>query len=88
MRVTVNVLYREALYMLKEKGYKFTLLWCCDTAAIIRFKLSDVFKYTLLIEKLDCGFRYTLITPKTGSIQKSFAHNYLANLRLFIEGEL
>ena len=88
MRVTVNVLYREALYMLKEKGYKDTLSEWYGKSVIIWFKSSGVFKCTLLIEKIDCGFRYTLITPKTGSIQKSFAHNYLANLRLLIEEEL
>lgn len=88
MRVTVNVLCREALYMLKDKGYKDISSECYTTAVIIWFKSSGVFKCALLIEKLDCRFRYTLITPKTGSIQKSFTHNYLANLRLFIEEEL
>ena len=88
MRVTVNVLHREALYMLKDKGYKDTLSEWYGKSVIIWFKSTGVFKCTLLIEKIDCRFRYTLITPKTGSIQKSFAHNYLANLRLFIEGEL
>lgn len=84
MRVTVNVLNREALYMLKDKGYKDISSECYTTAVIIWFK-SGVFTCALLIEKLDCRFRYTLITPKTGSIQKSFTHNYLANLRLFME---
>ena len=88
MRVSVNVLHREALYMLKYKGYKDTLSEWYGKSVIIWFKSSGVFKCSLLIEKLNCGFRYTLITPKTGSIQKSFTHNYLANLRLFIEGEL
>ena len=88
MRVTVNVLHREALYMLKDKGYEDTLSEWYGKSVIIWFKSTGVFKFTLLIEKIDCRFRYTLITPKTGSIQKSFTHNYLANLRLFIEEEL
>ena len=88
MRVTVNVLHREALYMLKDKGYEDTLSEWYGKSVIIWFKSSSVFNCTLLIEKIDCRFRYTLITPKTGSIQKSFTHNYLANLRLFIEEEL
>ena len=88
MRVTINVLYREALYLLKEKGYKISSHSSDKDAVIINYKSKYGRKDTFAIEKDDEGFYvYSIITCRD-FIEIISQRNHLANLRLFIEREL
>lgn len=86
MRVTINVLHREALYMLKDKGYKDVLSECDGKSVVIWFKtyLTNENEYVLGIEKINGCYVYSLVTPEN-SYELESEHNFLANLRLFIE---
>ena len=87
MRVTLNVLYREAIYLLKNKGFE-TISECNENVSIIWFfDTSDMFSSRLVIEELNNSYRFILLTSEK-RIEKIFKCNYLANLRMFIRKEV
>lgn len=88
MRITYKVLCREASYSLKEKGYEILLTYFDTDGAIINYKLNNGRKKSLVIEQDEEGcYIYSVITPS--EFRKTISQrNHLANLRLFIEGEL
>lgn len=87
MRVTINVLHREAIRLLKEKGYKIILDYIDTDDLRIFCKSSMNQSIMVILEKKESCYIYTIST-NTSKKEISATKNYLANLRLFIEKEL
>ena len=88
MRITINVLYREVLYILEKKGYTIIKSYNnCKDASKIWAKLGTRPYVAIYIMKMDRYYIYTIGTIKN-VISTKHKNNFLANLRLFIEGEL
>lgn len=88
MRVTINVVHREVLYFLKEKGYAIVNTYnnLIDTSKIFA-KIGNGPITAIYITKKDHNYTYTICSIKNTSTIQSH-QNYLAHLRLFMEGEL
>lgn len=88
MRITYKVLCREASYSLKEKGYEILSMYFDTDGVIINYKLNNGSKKSLVIEQDEEGcYIYSVIT--SSEFRETISQrNHLANLRLFIEGEL
>lgn len=87
MRVTLNVLYREAIRILTEKGYKITKSYTENKVSNIWCKYDTELRVAISLEKKERSCIYTIATNTS---EKTIAptKNYLANLRLFIRKEL
>lgn len=87
MRVTINVLHREALSLLTEKGYKIKGSYNNNNNLSIIFVESGNEKIMLSLRKKENCFIYLIETYTSKKIML-FTKNYLANLRLFIGKEV
>ena len=87
MRVTMNVLHREAIRLLTEKGYKIILDYK-DTDDLRIFCKSSMYQaLVIILEKKESCYIYTILT-NTSKKEISSSKNHLATLRLFIGKEV
>lgn len=88
MRVTINVLHKEVLYFLKERGYVIVNTYnnFIDTSKTFA-KLGNRPIIAIYITKKGYNYTYTISSIKSTTTILP-RRNYLAHLRLFMEGEL
>lgn len=88
MRVTLNVLHREAVSFFKEKGYEIMLdyidtdgsdIFCCKSSVNRSIKVS--------IDRKESCYIYTIAT-NTSNTSITVTKNYLASLMMFIRKEV
>ena len=87
MRVTLNVLHKEAIRVLIEKGYKIILDYIDTDGSEIFCKSSTNQSIVVSIDRKESCYIYTIST-NTNKISITAIMNYLAHLRIFIRKEL